>query len=52
MTNAPDRIINATAPIRICDLGGWSDTWFAGRGTVLNIGVYPYAKPRFCQEIA
>ncbi len=44
MDNAPIRIINATAPIRICDLGGWSDTWFAERGTVLNIGVYPYAE--------
>lgn len=40
----PYRIINATAPIRICDLGGWTDTWFAERGTVLNIGVYPYAE--------
>ncbi len=38
------RVINAMAPIRICDLGGWTDTWFAGRGTVLNIGVYPYAE--------
>lgn len=32
------------APIRICDLGGWTDTWFAGMGAVLNIGVYPYAE--------
>jgi D-glycero-alpha-D-manno-heptose-7-phosphate kinase len=31
------------APIRICDLGGWTDTWFAGTGAVLNVGVYPYA---------
>jgi len=38
------RIINATAPIRICDLGGWTDTWFAETGAVLNIGVYPYAE--------
>ncbi len=37
-------VINAMAPIRICDLGGWTDTWFAGRGSVLNIGVYPYAE--------
>lgn len=43
--NSPScRIINATAPIRICDLGGWTDTWFAERGSVLNIGVYPYAE--------
>ena len=38
------RIINAVAPIRVCDLGGWTDTWFAERGAVLNIGVYPYAE--------
>ena len=34
----------ALAPIRICDLGGWSDTWFAKRGSVLNIAVKPYAQ--------
>lgn len=38
------RVINAMAPIRICDLGGWTDTWFAETGAVLNIGVYPYAE--------
>ncbi len=38
------RIINAVAPIRICDLGGWTDTWFAENGNILNIGVYPYAE--------
>ncbi len=38
------RIINAVAPIRICDLGGWTDTWFARRGCVLNLGVYPYVQ--------
>lgn len=38
------RVINAVAPIRICDLGGWTDTWFAGTGAVFNIGVYPYAE--------
>lgn len=38
------RVINAVAPIRICDLGGWTDTWFAERGAVLNFGVYPYAE--------
>ncbi len=38
------RVINATAPIRICDLGGWTDTWFAEQGLVFNIGVYPYAE--------
>ncbi len=40
----PLKIINAVAPIRICDNGGWTDTWFAGHGKIFNIGVYPYAE--------
>ena len=40
----PLRIINGVAPIRVCDNGGWTDTWFAEYGTVFNIGVYPYAE--------
>jgi D-glycero-alpha-D-manno-heptose-7-phosphate kinase len=43
-TSRPLRIINAAAPIRICDNGGWTDTWFAGHGRIFNIGVYPYAE--------
>jgi len=39
-----ERIINSVAPIRINDLGGWTDTWFAGAGAVLNIAVYPYVQ--------
>lgn len=35
------RVINATAPIRICDNGGWTDTWFAEYGSVFNIAVRP-----------
>jgi D-glycero-alpha-D-manno-heptose-7-phosphate kinase len=47
--NNPDprhrlRVINSVAPIRICDNGGWTDTWFAGHGKVFNIGVYPYVE--------
>lgn len=37
----PLRIVNATAPIRICDVGGWTDTWFSGHGNVFNIAVRP-----------
>ena len=59
--NNPDprqrlRVINSVAPIRICDNGGWTDTWFAGHGRVFNIGVYPYVEvqievyPRHVQE--
>lgn len=40
----PLRVINSVAPIRICDNGGWTDTWFAGHGRIFNIGVYPYAE--------
>lgn len=40
----PVFIINSVAPIRICDNGGWTDTWFAGYGKIFNIGVYPYAE--------
>jgi D-glycero-alpha-D-manno-heptose-7-phosphate kinase len=34
-------VVNATAPVRICDNGGWTDTWFAGHGKVFNIAVSP-----------
>ena len=43
-TRKPIKIINGTAPIRVCDLGGWTDTWFAKHGRVFNIGVYPYVE--------
>ncbi|HEY3231697.1 MAG TPA: GHMP kinase, partial [Roseiflexaceae bacterium] len=42
--DVPLRVINAIAPIRICDIGGWTDTWFAGHGKIFNIGVYPYVE--------
>jgi D-glycero-alpha-D-manno-heptose-7-phosphate kinase len=41
---APEFVINSVAPIRICDIGGWTDTWFAGHGRIFNIGVYPYVE--------
>lgn len=40
----PLRIINSVAPIRVCDNGGWTDTWFAQHGKIFNIGVYPYVE--------
>ncbi len=40
----PSRIINSVAPIRVCDNGGWTDTWFAKHGCIFNIGVYPYVE--------
>ena len=44
MNQKPLRIINSVAPIRICDNGGWTDTWFAKHGRIFNIAVYPYAE--------
>lgn len=38
------RQVHAVAPIRICDNGGWTDTWFAGHGRVFNIAVYPFVE--------
>ena len=40
----PLRIINSVAPIRVCDNGGWTDTWFSGHGKIFDIGVYPYVE--------
>lgn len=35
------RTITASAPVRICDAGGWTDTWFARHGLVCSIAVSP-----------
>ena len=40
----PPLLTKAVAPIRICDIGGWTDTWFAGHGAIFNIAVYPYVE--------
>lgn len=42
----PPEIIHSTAPIRICDNGGWTDTWFAEYGEIFNIAVLPGAQVR------
>jgi len=34
-------VIEASAPVRICDIGGWTDTWFGGPGRVVHIAVTP-----------
>lgn len=33
--------MRATVPVRTCDIGGWTDTWFGGPGRVLNIATSP-----------
>jgi D-glycero-alpha-D-manno-heptose-7-phosphate kinase len=35
------RVIEASAPVRICDNGGWTDTWFGGPGRIVNVAVIP-----------
>lgn len=40
----PLAVIRATAPIRVCDVGCWTDTWFARHGAVFNIAVSPLAE--------
>ena len=37
-------VINAVAPTRICDVGGWTDTHFARSGAVCNIAIHPCAE--------
>ncbi len=37
----PSRMIHARAPLRVNDIGGWTDTWFAREGWVLNMAVSP-----------
>ena len=35
-------MIESSAPVRICDNGGWTDTWFGGPGRVLNMAAVSY----------
>ncbi|MEJ2252465.1 MAG: hypothetical protein P8Y70_18080 [Candidatus Lokiarchaeota archaeon] len=39
-------ILTSRAPVRILDLGGWTDTWFCKSGAVLNFAIdrYSYVK--------
>ncbi len=39
-------VIEALAPVRICDCGGWTDTWFGAPGRVLNVAVSPGVRVR------
>jgi D-glycero-alpha-D-manno-heptose-7-phosphate kinase len=39
-------VIRVSAPVRICDCGGWTDTWFAGRGSVVHLAVQPGVEVR------
>jgi D-glycero-alpha-D-manno-heptose-7-phosphate kinase len=34
-------LIRASVPVRVCDVGGWTDTWFGEPGRVVNVAVGP-----------
>ncbi len=40
------KIIFSRAPVRICDVGGWTDTWFCNKGAVFNfcVDLYSYVR--------
>ena len=42
-------VILSRAPVRICDIGGWTDTWFYPNGAVFNICVDLYSHVRIVQ---
>lgn len=33
--------VGVAVPVRVCDVGGWTDTWFAGHGRVCSLAVGP-----------
>ncbi len=35
------RTVTIAVPVRVCDVGGWTDTWFAERGRVCSLAVEP-----------
>ncbi len=40
------KVIYSRAPVRVCDIGGWTDTWFYNKGAVFNfcIDLYSYIR--------
>lgn len=38
--------VHASTPVRINDIGGWTDTWFSEHGKVLNMAVVPGVEVR------
>jgi len=41
-----DKIVFSRAPVRINDIGGWTDTWFCKKGAVFNFAVDLYSYVR------
>jgi len=43
-------MILSRAPVRICDIGGWTDTWFFPNGAIFNICVDLYTYVRLVKN--
>ncbi len=44
------KVIYSRAPVRVCDIGGWTDTWFYKPGAVFNICVDLYSYVRVVEN--
>ncbi len=44
------KMVISRAPVRICDIGGWTDTWFYPNGAVFNICVDLYSYVRIVES--
>ena len=44
------KVVYSRAPVRICDIGGWTDTWIYPKGAVFNIAVDLYNYIRVCEN--
>ncbi len=45
-----NKVVYSRAPVRICDIGGWTDTWFYPKGAVFNIAVDLFNYVRVCEN--
>ncbi len=44
------KTVFSRSPVRICDAGGWTDTWFYKKGAVFNIAVDLYSYVRIVEN--
>ena len=44
------KVILSRAPVRICDIGGWTDTWFYPKGAVFSFCVDLYSKVKLMEN--
>jgi len=44
------KVILSRAPVRICDIGGWTDTWFYPKGAVFSFCVDLYSKVKLTEN--